>query len=1653
MKKLLCCLLAFSMLQMPMASFAKEEDQMKTNTSNATGQLIADVDFTLVLESKDMDMNLSLEKDGEHVSTPLFATSDTMSGSIEGKEIQWNAEVEEGTQISNVHITMDNLPLGTYTLTLQGSGFHTLVQEVEINNYSKYLHIDDTSVFLMGDVNDDGVVNDEDYQLVWNAIDQKDPGRYDINKDGVVDIQDLSYVHVNLGNVLQPAKESLANPILTASDIDLAIDEDDYLVKGSIVDLVQPQAKPLVVGFQDHTQTISQEHPVDIPIVMKEPVQMNKINIDPGDGEDGITSGMVSVMYLDESNQMQELTYPFDTIQRYYRSARAQDSIVIDLGKQIAVKEIKIKVTGNRNNTNLAEISKVTFLNDVYEKIPEPQAAYPKNVQAIGGNESIAVSWNEVVNVTGYEVKYIGYDVKTKQMAEKTIKTQTNEVTLTGLKNYESYIVSVQSINGDWSSGYGESVKVVPMPTSVPEQATGVNATGGYRQIRVNWQKAKNASSYHLYYRIKDQGEYKEIQSIKETSYLLEDLEDGETYQIYVRAANEIGLGPKSSIVAAKTTDLALAVTPKYHLINRSMGSGVTTKGIKDVIYPVNINPNDYDFEYDKFDIVDDDETSYWNFNSWDAGGFNAGKPSPIVEFEETHEFGEFVVLPSYNTQGGYGYVQIRYWDEQGNIVLVKDASMKSCKDVNGRVYYRIKLASPITSSKIQINLAQSWVSPNYVRISELKFYEYDSLEKDINALFADDLQVELNPDVTQATIDALRTRLETKSQGEKHPDYETLNQDLTYAEEILNDADLSDEIMVVDQTISTANDSGKGYSYGLSDLQPLGFAAKANDEITVYLGKDAKVKGKVQLVFSQPYATPDKWKIVQDLKVGKNVITVPDITSKDIEHGGSLYIRYTGTTPSYDPSTAMIKVRISRAVDIPYLNLSGMSDETQMKQVIGEYIDELEQYVTQLRQSSSDYSEAAQALNVSELATDQMLFSLPATKVLEGIKGTSNDRNDWIERLYQNELAAEQLMDMTYAQKGFSKDAQDVLDQKSRTRMNIRYMDVQNAFMYAGGAHVGIPYGSASGLMKGTPYTCPIDSSEKCYGGALYGWGISHEIGHVMDQSNGAYPEISNNVVALYSSTIDETSFSRIGNYKDDYTKIYEKVTSNTIGYSSSVFTQLGMYWQLHLAYDDQYIRPNDTSGVLAKMYQAYRHHSADGADKDNLLIRMASVGAGKDLSDYFKHWGLVATEETKQWLKDQGLMEETKPIYYLNETARRKRIEGTAEMAQGTTLSVTLDHDAQHGNDSKQAVLHMSVDQSQDAILGYEIYRNGEVIAFTNEQEFKDTITTSNNRVYTYEVIAYDYALQPTNKVVLDPIKISHDGSINKQDWVYQSNAINDQMIEGDDEMRKLPLDQLFDGNYDNTYEGKVTKGNVEIIVDMNKNQPVIGFKYSMAKDGTHPLKDYEVMISQDKKNWQSVAKGKLNTTDDTQTVFFTSDQDTESNKLEIFDAQYVKFVWKQSEVSIAELDVLSPPGDNIELSQDEIGILKQDHTYAQGKTIPKGSLVFTGEYRGNPAFNAVLLLNERDEVIADAQGEASSILLATIPEHTPLDEIASGRWIYWIEPEYLDEALNFTSVKAQLYRVDDAQENSGQRLVSDTLMVDMPKTLPDITLTGGK
>ena len=52
---------------------------------------------------------------------------------------------------------------------------------------------------------------------------------------------------------------------------------------------------------------------------------------------------------------------------------------------------------------------------------------------------------------------------------------------------------------------------------------------------------------------------------------------------------------------------------------------------------------------------------------------------------------------------------------------------------------------------------------------------------------------------------------------------------------------------------------------------------------------------------------------------------------------------------------------------------------------------------------------------------------------------------------------------------------------------------------------------------------------------------------------------------------------------------------------------------------------------------------------------------------------------------------------------------------------------------------------------------------------------------------------------------------------------------------------------------------------------------------------------------------------------------------------------------------------------------GILKSDFVYQKAdenldkQFIPKGSLVFTGSYKGNPAYNVVVLYDENGNVVA--------------------------------------------------------------------------------------
>ena len=333
-------------------------------------------------------------------------------------------------------------------------------------------------------------------------------------------------------------------------------------------------------------------------------------------------------------------------------------------------------------------------------------------------------------------------------------------------------------------------------------------------------------------------------------------------------------------------------------------------------------------------------------------------------------------------------------------------------------------------------------------------------------------------------------------------------------------------------------------------------------------------------------------------------------------------------------------------------------------------------------------------------------------------------------------------------------------------------------------------------------------------------------------------------------------------------------------------------------------------------------------------------------------------------------------------------------------------------------------------------------------------------NNRTITYQVTAVDQFLNRSEPMTLPTVKISHDGSYDKSQWTVTTNMTSDEDTLPDaseqDPCEPEPVSaitKVIDNDKGTTYTGVAANGEAVITLDFHKTLAVTGFKYTVTS-GT-PIQEYELQYSSDGSQWTTLATGSF-TEESVNTVYFRN----ENNDPWVctYDAAQLRLIVKAptgTEISISELDVLGPTGDNVELLENGIGILSQDYTYDEDKgyTIPAGSLIFTGSYKGNPAYNVVLLYDQNSSIVGgvDEEGSvvASQIILAPDPENGQLGEVSEGYWVYWIEPDQLENMTLPETVRVELYRVDNATTNEGQRLTSDTLVVELPEELPQITL----
>ena len=1609
-------------------------------------------------------------------------------------------------------VSFENLADGDYTLTVSARGFAAYSQNISVAGRAYAINLTTgflgginyaagtahPGVLLIGDANGDGKVDITDGKRIVDAIDSANHGRSvgdgfeDLNGDGEINLVDLEYFakgyHVT-GDTQATAERFV--PVVMISPAA----SEGTIVEGDLAALLKDHAS---VFLTPETGVISAANPVALEFDFAEgdAAMADGILIET-EGDNPISDAVISSEYVTYENGQRvedEIEVPVTDGVHYLlknSDVRAeQDShgnIMLSLGNQVALKKVTLTITGMKRNNNLAEISKVEFVNGMEERIPEPETDIPEHLTAAAGDKKISLNWDACVNITGYEVLI-------KQGGrQETVLTAVNSLDIGSfggkeLTNYLEYQIRVQSINGTWRSGYGEEVTVIPLPGGKPDKPDNVSAIGQYRRITVSWKQMKDTLSYNLYYKESDAAQYQKIENIKENSYTIDGLKDLTEYTVYVTGVNEYGESGPSLSASAKTTDLNPPVVTKYNLINVGQMGEAGAHIISASMSATMVDSPLDDQAGTAWGTVDHDPASYYRMNSWDDGGFNpmSLRHGLTYEFDQVYKMDTIAFHDLTGQDTGYFYAKVRYWDENGTQKDVSGVSLQRKTDADGRYYYVLKLPQPIDAKKLQFGLAR-YSASGTITISEVYFYYYDTLMDEIMSLYEDDLHTVLRAEVTQADIDALRVRINTIDEvsGEYHPDRKLLEQELQTAEAILNDKGLNDSVVIYNGI--TTKDVNRGFS-GLNAWQPLGVVAAAQEEIMVYVGSGSGKTGdaaNLQLVATQYHAESGTVsKVVTTLKVGPNKVTVPKLWSTTgVESGGALYVQYTGNN-----AQDQYAVRVSGGVQGPRLDLYQVTDSAERLARTISYVEQLQDYVGHMEETHKEFHTAYAydvqncILGATDILLDTMMLSLPAQQILNGAgNGSAQEK---AQKILGSMDAMEEMMYLFYQHKGLNANAADAVNQIPKGHLNIRYQRMfSGAFMYASGNHIGIEWGSTTGMVTAVPVVA--DSEGRYQSGSYFGWGIAHEIGHCINQGTYAVAEITNNYYAVLAQAKDSNNSVRF-----QYDNVYKKVTSGAKGMASNVFTQLGMYWQLHLAYD---------SGYNYKTYENYNEQlenlffarvdtyarntskapAPDGialtltGDRDQDLMRLSCAAAKKNILEFFMRWGMTPNDATRQYAEQFDV--ETRAIYYVSDDSRVYSLQGSGSTL-GTDAAVEAVGNVTavvNSGRANQVDFTLSSTLPQADVLGYEIVRcmisggetQKEAIGFTTGNTFSDTVTV-NNRVVWYEITVIDKYLNRSAVKTLEPVKIEHDGSLDKTFWTVSTQNLTVEDAEpgtGDEESpcapkAENPADRMIDNQaaaYTATAGGKA-----EIVLDFNKTLTVTGFKYT-GLEGTAGI-GYELMVNTSE-GWIAAAAGSFGQ-EQSGTIFFGNE---DGKYISTYAATAVKLILNAqsgSRISIEELDVLGVTGDNVDFRRVDdstavktavIGKLSADYRYGTeaGDVIPAGSIIFTGSYKGSPAYNVVLLFDQNGNNVGGVNeaGElkAQQIILADVPDEGNIQNVSDGTWIYWIEPDQQVDLTGITKVRAELYRVNNALTNEGQRLVSDSLFETMPDTLPEIRI----
>ena len=580
----------------------------------------------------------------------------------------------------------------------------------------------------------------------------------------------------------------------------------------------------------------------------------------------------------------------------------------------------------------------------------------------------------------------------------------------------------------------------------------------------------------------------------------------------------------------------------------------------------------------------------------------------------------------------------------------------------------------------------QDWAS-----IGDLRLYKQDETSEKMSRLFSN-----LVMDTVSEEFNDIKKLEELEKEVKGHPLYNLFKEDVEDAKNIVQGKIENIKTVVAEQHGDRNAHNNKNLKFGFgNNNQPTGIVARPGETITVYVDVE-EGKPLPQLMFSQQEGSFANWGRTVSLYPGKNVITVPKVTQEDgwyhhsVTPGGPVYIvnPYTAEEQGKAPV-----IRFAKGVE-EFPTIDKNTNEVEFIKFLKEYKKRIDEDI----EANPDVMDR-KVIDTFELVADNVVITGTVSGAYDAYVNQGFKPLDSL-KMHNDH------MNMLFEYQGI--DGRNEKNDIKYTRENIRLAQPYG-YMYAAIGHIGVQRDVMSSILTN-----------------VGGWGIDHEIGHKMDIGVRTIGEVTNNMLPQQSSYYYNKLNKRIPFESHVYKNV---ISTNSNKYADGELAEnLAVFWQLEMIYP----------GYWAKLNSLYRENNVnleegnEYNDKLNKLAYYSSIALELDLTEYFERHGFWVSDETKEFAKRYNKPD--KKIWYANYDYIEYDGEGfTTE----PTIKVTT---SKEGENLK---LNINIDKkSKSDLMGYEIYKNDELIAFTSTNSFVDTEANFDENVV-YKVVAFDKRL----------------------------------------------------------------------------------------------------------------------------------------------------------------------------------------------------------------------------------------------------------------------------------------------------------------------